>query len=117
MDRRSWPFPLSFTPEHKPHHTDFRGFVINGSAIVGVVAGFYGLGVSAVHHGKTIADYLGEYLFGYPLTGDRVPLGGAELIVLRICDHVVERVGLDFSRPAAIARARSRAPAQSGTRQ
>lgn len=105
-DPHHWPFPFAAATTYDYPFAGFCGFIINGGATVEAVAGFYGLDVPAAHQQQTIADYLRDNLYGYPLTGDRVPLGGIELIVIRKCGRVVEQAGLDFSRPAAIARAR-----------
>ena len=107
-DRRVWPFPLANATTHLRRCADFHGFVVNGGADVEAVTAFYGIGVSGADGSKTIADYLSDHLFGYPLTGDRIPLGGIELVVLKKSGRLVEQVGLDFSRAAAISRARSK---------
>ncbi len=93
-----WPFPLA-VPAARNHRAEgFRGFVLAGSAPVAAVAGFYGLEIAAVHREKSIADYLCAHTHGFPLTGDRVPLGGVELVVLKKSGRLVELAGLDFGR-------------------
>jgi NhaP-type Na+/H+ and K+/H+ antiporter len=82
----------------------FRGFVINGGINVGSLADFYCLKVSAASRAKTVAEYLAESLYHYPLPGDRVTLGNIGLIVLKKSGRVVEQVTLDFNQTTSIAK-------------
>jgi NhaP-type Na+/H+ and K+/H+ antiporter len=86
----------------------FNGFVVNGSATVEAVAAFYGLIISPVDRAKVIADYLRERLYGYPLAGDRVPLGAIELVVLKKSASAVELAGLDLYQPSSRSQVRYR---------
>src|SRR5258706_3792021 len=115
VDQRVWPFPSAAASARD--RSIFHGFVVNGSTTVDAIALFYGLKISAAHRVKAIADYLQEHLSGYPLTGDRVPLGAIELVVLKKRGRFVERVGLDLRQPASMSRVRWRASTQIHTRQ
>jgi len=114
VDQRVWPFPAAALARVR---SSFHGFVVNGTTTVETIALFYGLKISTAHRAKAIADYLREHLSGYPLTGDRVPLGAIELVVLKKSGRSVERVGLDLCQPASMSRVRSRASTQVHTRQ
>ena len=103
-DQKVGAFPTAAATARE--HSAFHGFVVNGATTVEALAVFYGLRIPTAHRAKVIADYLGEHLSGYPLTGDRVPLGAIELVVLRKNGHAVELVGLDLCQPASMSRVR-----------
>jgi NhaP-type Na+/H+ and K+/H+ antiporter len=111
----AWPFPATVAPARDD--SAFHGFVVNGNTSVKALAVFYGLRISTVHREKAIADYLREHLHGYPLTGDRVPLGAIELVVLKKSARVVELAGLDLRQHRLMSRVRYRGPARRQTRQ
>jgi NhaP-type Na+/H+ and K+/H+ antiporter len=104
IEHGAWPFPKVIGSMHEC--AAFHGFVVNGSASVETVAAFYGLKIATADRAKLIVDYLREHLCGYPLAGDRVPLGAIDLVVLKKCGRTVEQVGLDL----CLSRVKRRAP-------
>lgn len=94
--RTSLPFPGAAPRRYE--YNPFSGFVISGNANMGSLADLYGVRVPATYRVKTITDYLAESPHEQPLTGDRVSLGGVDLIVFRKCGSVVEKVVLDLAQ-------------------
>jgi potassium/hydrogen antiporter len=81
-------------PDRLEEHRYFGDFVLNGDAILGDLAAVYGLAVPEDASGKSLADYLAEAFHGRAVVGDRVRLGGAELVVREIDNGRITRVGL-----------------------
>jgi potassium/hydrogen antiporter len=81
-------------PDRLEEHRYFGDFVLNGDAILGDLAAVYGLAVPEGASGKSLADYLAEAFHGRAVVGDRVRLGGAELVVREIDNGRITRVGL-----------------------
>jgi cell volume regulation protein A len=81
-------------PDRLEEHRYFGDFVLNGDAILADLAAVYGLAVPEGASGKSLADYLAEAFHGRAVVGDRVRLGGAELVVREIDNGRITRVGL-----------------------
>jgi cell volume regulation protein A len=81
-------------PDRLEEHRYFGDFVLNGDAILGDLAAVYGLAVPEGASGKSLADNLAEAFHGRAVVGDRVRLGGAELVVREIDNGRITRVGL-----------------------
>jgi cell volume regulation protein A len=81
-------------PERLEEHRYFGDFVLNGDAMLGDLAATYGLEAPEGAAAKSLADYLDEAFHGRAVVGDRVALGGAELVVREIENGSISRVGL-----------------------
>ena len=62
--------------------------------MLGDLAAVYGLGLPDGAANKSLADYFAEAFHGRAVVGDRVRLGGAELVVREIDNARITRVGL-----------------------
>ncbi|MDB5811572.1 MAG: Potassium/proton antiporter, family [Betaproteobacteria bacterium] len=113
-NRQIWPFPAATAWTRD--RAVFHGFVVNGNTPVQALASFYGLDISAAHRASVVAEYLREHLHGYPLTGDRVPLGAIALVVLKKSGRAVELAGLDLGEGTAAARVKYFSPHRSQAR-
>jgi cell volume regulation protein A len=78
----------------------FGDLEIRPDAPVAALAEMYGLPLPAMRGGQTVADLLAERLGPSPEPGDRVPLGGVDLVVRDAEDGVVVSVGLDLEPEA-----------------
>ncbi|HET9663614.1 MAG TPA: transporter associated domain-containing protein [Burkholderiales bacterium] len=74
----------------------FWGFRLSGNAKLEEVARFYGLKVPDLKPAVTLSAYLGHKRNGSSSTGQRTPVGGADLLILETEDGKVSRVGLEF---------------------
>ncbi|HVV95453.1 MAG TPA: potassium/proton antiporter [Hyphomicrobiales bacterium] len=71
------------------------GFPLRADATLGLVDTFYGLGIPANLHGRTIAEHFAVEFEGEPEPGDRVPLGPAALIARAVEDGRVTESTLE----------------------
>ena len=94
LARLSTLFDPHVEPERLEEHRYFGDFVLNGEAVAGEVAAVYGFEVPAGAADKSLAQYLDEVFRGRVVIGDRLPLGGAQLVVREMEDGKVTRVGL-----------------------
>jgi potassium/hydrogen antiporter len=94
LARLSMLFDPHVEPDRLEEHRYFGDFVLNGDAVAGDLAAVYGFEVPAGATDKTLSQYLDETYRGRVVVGDRLPLGGAELVVREIEDGRVTRVGL-----------------------
>jgi cell volume regulation protein A len=94
LARLSMLFDPHVEPERLEEHRYFGDFVLNGDAVAGDVAAVYGFEVPAGAADQTLSRYLDEMFRGRVVIGDRLPLGGAELVVREMEDGKVTRVGL-----------------------
>ena len=94
LARLSTLFDPHVEPERLEEHRYFGDFVLNGDAVAGEVAAVYGFEVPAGAADKTLSQYLDEVFRGRVVIGDRLPLGGAQLVVREMEDGKVTRVGL-----------------------
>ena len=81
-------------PDRLEEHRYFGDFVHKGEARAGDLAAVYGFEIPAGVEAKTLAQFLDEAFRRRVVVGDRVRLGGAELVVREIEDGKVTRVGL-----------------------
>jgi cell volume regulation protein A len=94
LARLSMLFDPHVEPDRLEEHRYFGDFVLNGDAVAGELAAVYGFAIPDSAADKTLARYLDESFRGRVVVGDRVGLGGAELVVREIEDGKVTRVGL-----------------------
>jgi cell volume regulation protein A len=94
LARLSMLFDPHVEPDRLEEHRYFGDFVLNGEAVAGELAAVYGFAIPESAADKTLARYLDESFRGRVVVGDRVGLGGAELVVREIEDGKVTRVGL-----------------------
>jgi cell volume regulation protein A len=94
LARLSMLFDPHVEPDRLEEHRYFGDFVLNGDAVAGDLAAVYGFAIPASATDKTLARYLDESFRGRVVVGDRVGLGGAELVVREIEDGRITRVGL-----------------------
>ncbi len=72
----------------------FGSFTLRGDALVGDVADVYGIEVPEEARSLTLSDYLNRTFYKRCVIGDRVRLGGMELVVREIDDGKVLKVGI-----------------------
>lgn len=94
LARLSLLFDPHVTPDRLEEHRYFGDFVLNGEAVAGELAAVYGFGIPASAQDMTLAQFLDDAFRGRVVVGDRLRLGGAELVVREIEDGRVTRVGL-----------------------
>ena len=94
LARLSMLFDPHVEPARLEEHRYFGDFVLNGDAVAGDLAAVYGFEVPAGAADRTLAQVLDETFRGRVVVGDRLRLGGAELVVREIEDGRVTRVGL-----------------------
>jgi potassium/hydrogen antiporter len=94
LARLSTLFDPHVEPDRLEEHRYFGDFVLNGDAVAGDLASLYGFTVPAGAADKTLAQYLDQTFRGRVVVGDRLRLGGAELVVREIEDGRITRVGL-----------------------
>ena len=94
LARLSTLFDPHVEPDRLEEHRYFGDFVLNGDAVAGDLAALYGFAVPAGAADKTLAQYLDQTFRGRVVVGDRLRLGGAELVVREIEDGRITRVGL-----------------------
>ncbi len=92
------PLDRLFAGRPLPPETDerrfFGEFVLNGSAILGDVAALYDFEVPEGIAGLSVAEYLSQHFHGREVVGDRVALGGVELVIQEVEDGHVTKVGV-----------------------
>lgn len=94
LARLSLLFDPHVEPDRLEEHRYFGDFVLNGEAVVGELAAVYGFDIPASSGQKTLAQLLDDEFRSRVVVGDRLPVGGAELVVREIEDGRVTRVGL-----------------------
>jgi cell volume regulation protein A len=94
LARLSALFDPHLEPDRLEEHRYFGDFVLNGDAVAGDLAAVYGFAIPEGVAAKTLAQYLDEVFHGRVVIGDRVAMGGAELVVREIEEGRVTRVGL-----------------------
>ncbi len=87
-------FALPHAPTHLEERRFFGDFVLNGDAPLQDLAALYGLDVGNVSGAMTLGQYLTRRFGGRPVIGDRIKLGGVELVVREIADGAITRIGL-----------------------
>lgn len=87
-------FALPHAPTRLEERRFFGHFVLNGDAPLQDLAALYGLDVGDVSGAVTLGQYLARRFGGRQVIGDRIKLGGVELVVREIVDGAITRVGL-----------------------
>ncbi len=87
-------FGVAHGPARLEEHRFFGDFVLNGDARIADVVAIYGLGFEEHAADETLAGYLLRQFRGAPVVGDRLRLGGVELVVREVDKGQVTRVGL-----------------------
>lgn len=88
-------FGVVHGPDRLEEHRFFGDFVLNGDAKVADIEAVYGLGLDSIDPEETLAVFLARKLRGAPVVGDRLRVGGVELVVRAVgARGVVAQVGL-----------------------
>lgn len=87
-------FALPHAPTRLEERRFFGHFVLNGDAPLQDLAALYGLDVGDVSGAVTLGQYLARRFGGRQVIGDRIKLGGVELVVREIVVGAITRVGL-----------------------
>lgn len=83
-------------PERLEEHKFFGDLVLDGTALLGDVATFYGVDVPPGAENATLGEYLQRVFRKRPVVGDRLKAGRVEFVVRETADGRVSRVGLKF---------------------
>lgn len=88
-------FGVVHGPDRLEEHRFFGDFVLNGDASVADIEAVYGVGLDSIDPEETLAAFLARKLRGAPVVGDRLRVGGVELVVRALgAKGVVAQVGL-----------------------
>jgi cell volume regulation protein A len=87
-------FGVSHGPGRLEKDRFFGDFVLNGDARVADIEAVYGLGFPDHEPEETLAGFLARKFRGAPVIGDRLRVGGVELVVREVEKGLVTRVGL-----------------------
>ena len=74
----------------------FGEFTFDGVASLGAIGQLYDLEVPQADRATTVGDYVLGRLRGKAVAGDRVPLGGVELVVRDMTEGRIVRVGIEL---------------------
>ena len=80
--------------ESETNFEAFWGFTLSGGAKLEEVARFYGLKIAEHEPAATLAGYLARRGNGGIRPGYRLPVGGAELLVLETDNGAARKIGL-----------------------
>jgi cell volume regulation protein A len=83
-------------PAHLDQRVFYGDFVLNGDAPLDALAAQYGQPVPAGMEGCTLAEFVGTRVDGPPVVGDRVRLGGLELVIRKVEAGRITQIGLRF---------------------
>jgi len=83
-------------------HPFFAGFMFDANQSLESLARFYGLNIPSFEEGITLAQFLTRRSRGIPRVGFRLMLGNAELVVIKIDEGLISKVGLRFGLPIMI---------------
>jgi cell volume regulation protein A len=83
-------------PERLEEHRFFGDLVLDGGAMLGDIAAFYGFDVPPGAENATLGEYLQRVFRQRPVVGDRLKAGRVEFVVREIAEGRVSRVGLKF---------------------
>jgi cell volume regulation protein A len=72
-------------------------FILKGEAQLGDMALVYGISVPDEHRSKSLAQLFGEHFPGRQVTGDRLPMGGVELVIKDMDGKQVVNVGVKLA--------------------
>ena len=90
-------FGVAHGPARLDEHRFFGDFVLNGDARVADIEAVYGLGLDYREPEETLAAFLNRKFRGVPVVGDRLRIGGVELVVRASEKGVATRVGLKLN--------------------
>lgn len=76
----------------------FGEFVLKGAVRLDDMVLVYGIAVPPEYSGKTLAQLFSEHFHGRQVTGDRLPLGGIELVIKEMQGDRVVNVGVKLPR-------------------
>lgn len=76
--------------------TEIGEFTLDGTMPVSMLRDLYGVAIEGVEGAGTISDFLTRRLRHQPDIGDRVAVGGVELVVRELDGRRVSRIGLDM---------------------
>jgi len=94
-------FGVAHGPARLDEHRFFGDFVLNGDARVADIEAVYGLGLDYREPEETLAAFLNRKFRGVPVVGDRLRIGGVELVVRASEKGVVTQVGLKLNGRSA----------------
>lgn len=82
--------------ESEANSEAFWGFTLSGGAKLEEVARFYGLKITEHEPAATLAGYLAHHGNGGIRPGYRLPVDGAELLVLETDNGAARKIGLEL---------------------
>ncbi len=92
-------FAAKVQPDYLEEHRFFGEFVLNGDAKLGDVSAVYGFQIEPEIVPRTLAEHLSSVFKARPVVGDRVAVGGVELVVREMQGRVITKVGLRLAPP------------------
>lgn len=99
VERLGQLFDPHLAPAYLEEHQYFGDFMLNGDAVLGDVASFYGMTVPDYTAKLTLHEYLSRAFHGRPSVGDAVSLGTATFVVREIQGDKITRVGMRLPPP------------------
>lgn len=87
-------FVPSSTQAETAQRQFFGEFVLKGEARLEDMALVYGISIPPEYGGKSLAQLFGDHFHGRQVTGDRLPLGGIELVIKEMQGDQVVSVGV-----------------------
>ncbi len=104
-------FFVDMPPPAAPDLRLLGDFFVSGEVTLGTLGEIYGLAIAPEDMATTLADWFGAHLHHKAKVGDRLPLGGIQLVVDATVHGRVTTVGLDLAEEVA-----QPAPDRSGAR-
>jgi cell volume regulation protein A len=89
-----------FAPREAGARPSLVGLPVHGRARLGLLDGYYDLGLPPELHERTVAQHFEIELEGEPTPGDAVPLGRARLVAREVKDGRVVESTFEFDVPA-----------------
>lgn len=83
-------------PAYLDRRVFYGDFVLNGEAPLSALGAQYGQPVPAGMEQRTLAEFVCSRIEGPPVVGDRVRLGGLELVIRKVEGARISQVGLRF---------------------
>lgn len=87
-------FGVAHGPARLEEHRFFGDFVLNGDARVADIETVYALGFQDHDPDETLSAFLKRKFRGTPVVGDRLRMGGVELVVREVEKDLITRIGL-----------------------
>ncbi|WP_006787531.1 potassium/proton antiporter [Thiorhodospira sibirica] len=94
-------FTQSLAPKRLSEQRFFGEFALNGKATLGELSLVYGLNMPPEQADQTLNEVIHAHLQTQPVVGDRLQIGGVELVVREMEGDQVTRVGLKLIRDDA----------------